>query len=473
MADKVKSFADQAAELKQKATAHVAKAVRPGESRMARLVGSAGPHVTSGPVRDSAGYSILKAAAYCAGLLPPEQCKEEVDASNRLKALYLQTGYSPHYGHRAFLVPAGTDYLPTKRSDGSDWAEMKAIKDELRQKMAASLPRQVDHDEVSWLKNKVLGTTSEVAGGSLVAPPALGELIDLQRQFEAFSQAGASNIELPPQGRIQYPKQTSGATAYWVAEATAITESDIGTGELSLEAKKLGVLSRFNNELLRFASPQVEAIARTDMAAQLGLKADRAMFDGTGGTQIKGLYTYTTQTSWTQGSDKVLLHTATTTATDGNTFEPQDVYQMRHKLPDPVQAMSLTWVFNTTHAQGIMSRRADAVTAADQKGPFVFNITRDPNTGLPSGLYGGKLVLSQNSPNNRVKGNGTNLVSVLLGYFGDWIIARSGTLELEANPYETNAFAKYQTLIRGVQFIDAGPRHNASFIYCDTLLPTA
>ena len=49
----------------------------------------------------------------------------------------------------------------------------------------------------------------------------LGELIDLQRNLEAFAAAGAQEIALPPNGRIQFPKLTGGSTAYWVGEGTA------------------------------------------------------------------------------------------------------------------------------------------------------------------------------------------------------------------------------------------------------------
>ena len=47
---------------------------------------------------------------------------------------------------------------------------------------------------------------------------------------------------------------------------------------------------KLNNELLRFASPSAEGLVRFDMARVAALKADLAMLEGTGGTQIKGLH---------------------------------------------------------------------------------------------------------------------------------------------------------------------------------------
>src|SRR5437762_10902708 len=94
------------------------------------------------------------------------------------------------------------------------------------------------------------------------------------------------------------------------------------------QAKKLGVFVKINNELLRFASPSAEGLVRLDMARVAALKADLAMLEGTGGTQIKGLTTYSDITSYTAG----------TVAANGNTFLAEDVAKMESKLPDAVAA---------------------------------------------------------------------------------------------------------------------------------------
>src|SRR5262249_46609176 len=134
----------------------------------------------------------------------------------------------------------------------------------LRAEVGAKLTAQqgrFDPDEAAWvarrvgLATKALGTVGDTAGGTLVQLPVLGELIELQRNLEVFANAGAQEIALPPNGRIQFPKLTGGSTAYWVGEATSITESTPATGNLDLQAKKLGVFVKINNELLRFATP--------------------------------------------------------------------------------------------------------------------------------------------------------------------------------------------------------------------------
>jgi len=284
----------------------------------------------------------------------------------------------------------------------------------VRQKMLAQADR-FDPDEAGWIarrvgmRTKALGTLSDIAGGSLVPLPMMGELIDLQRNLEAFANAGAQEVALPPNGRLQFPKLTGGSTAYLVGEGTSVTESAPTTGNLDLQAKKLGIFVKVNNELLRFASPSAEGLVRHDMARTAALKADLAMLEGTGGTQIKGLLTYS----------GITTHTASTVGANGNTFEAQDVALMEGKLPDAVAAPT-AWLMRKTMYAALMNRRADAVTAADGKGSFLFHPTRHASDAPPTELYGTKVVRSSQVSATRTKGASSNLTYIVLGYFPDW-----------------------------------------------------
>jgi HK97 family phage major capsid protein len=442
--------------IEQQTAEAVRKAVGDGGLRVERRV----PWVASGPIgRDSDGYSVLRAAGYAMGFLNADQAKEEVHVHKQLRELYEGYGFVPRYGHHSFLVPLATAHLPAFEPAG------QKLRQEVREKMTAHRDR-FDPDEAGWItrrlgmSTKALGTISDVAGGSLVGFPVLGELIELQRNLEVFAAAGAQEIALPPNGRLQFPKLTGGSTAYWVGEASAITESTPPTGNLDLQAKKLGVLVKMNNELLRFASPSAEGLVRLDMARVAALKADLAMLEGTGGTQIKGLTTY---------SD-IGTHTASTTGGNGDTFEPEDVALMEGKLPDAIDAPT-AWVMRKNFFSVLMNRRTDAVVASDLKGPFVFPQTRGSAAEAPPmELYGTKVVRSSQVSNTRVKGGGSNLTYVLLGYFPDWIVARRGVMEFLASGLGDTALTNDQTWLRGIQHIDAGPRHAGSFILCDQLV---
>lgn len=416
------------------------------------------PWATSGPVgQDSAGYSVLKAAAFALGFVGPDQAKEEIHTHHQLRDLYAAYGFMPHHGQQSFLVPLASAHLPVFEPQGM------RLRDELRQKMTAHAEK-FDPDEADWigrrlgLRGKSLGTLSDVAGGTFVPLPMLGELIDLQRSMEVFANAGSREVALPPNGRVQFPKLTGASTAYWVGEGSPITESQPATGNLDLQAKKLGVLVKLNNELLRFASPSAEGLVRFDMARGAALKADLAMLEGTGGTQIKGLITYS----------GITTHTASTTSGTGDTFTPADVALMESKLPDAVDAPT-AWVMRKAMFAALMNRRADAVTGGDGRGPFLFRST-NAATAPPAELYGTKVVRSSQVSNTRAKGGVSNLTYILLGYFPDWIVARMGVMEFLASGLGDTALQNDMTYLRGIQHIDAGPRHAASFVLCDQLI---
>jgi HK97 family phage major capsid protein len=416
------------------------------------------PWATSGPVgQDSAGYSVLKAAAFALGFVGPEQAKEEIHTHHQLRDLYAAYGFLPHHGQQSFLVPLASAHLPVFEPQGM------RLRDELREKMTVQAKR-FDPDEAGWigrrtgLRSKALGTTDDTAGGTFVPLPMLGELIDLQRSLEVFASAGAQEVALPPNGRVQFPKLTGASTAYWVGEGNPITESQPTTGNLDLQAKKLGVFVKLNNELLRFASPSAEGLVRFDMARAAALKADLAMLEGTGGTQIKGLSTYS----------GIGNHTASVAGGSGDTFTPTDVALMESKLPDAVDAPT-AWVMRKAMFAALMNRRADAVSASDSKGPFLFRAT-SAATAPPAELYGTRVVRSSQVSGARVKGTASNLTYILLGYFPDWVVARMGVMEFLASGLGDTALQNDMTYLRGIQHIDAGPRQAASFVLCDQLV---
>ncbi len=438
--------------IEEQATAAVEKAGRTPARRV--------PWVTAGPVgQDSAGYSVLRAAAYALGYADPSQAKEEIHIHKQLADLYAGYGFVPHHGGQSFLVPLASAHLPAFEPHG------RRVQLELRQKMTAQAGR-FDPDEADWIgrragrfSQKTLSTGVSDEGGTLVGLPVLGELIDLQRSLEAFATAGASEIALPPNGRVQLPKLAGASTAFWVGEGSPITDSTPSTGSLDLQAKKLGVLVKLTNELLRFASPSAEGLVRYDMARAAALKADKAMLEGTGGLQILGL----------MANADVTQHAARTVGANGDRLEPEDVALMEAKLPDAVDGPT-AWVMRKALFAALMNRRSDAVAAADGKGAFLFRPNRIAADGVPQTLFGAKVVRSSQVSATRAKGTASNLTYAVCGHFPDWVTARMGVMEFLASGHGDTALANDLTYLRGIQHLDAGPRHGASFVVCDSLL---
>src|SRR5436190_1478768 len=151
--------------------------------------------------------------------------------------------------------------------------------------------------------------------------------------------------------------------------------------------------------------------ARSSRAA--ALKADLAMLEGTGGTQIKGLITYS----------GIGTHAASTAGGNGDTFTPGDVALMDSKLPDAVDSPT-AWVMRKAMFAGIMNRRADALATNDGRGAFLLRGPVQTPSALPGELYGTRVVRSAQVTNTPVNNAVTNPSYSLLGSFAEWPAAR-------------------------------------------------
>lgn len=440
------------AEFKEKhATAVYPKGMTPG-----------GPYGISGGIpSDSDGYSVMRIAGYMSGIVDKEKVKYELDIHEKLKSSYDGHGWrpTPNQNGRSVVIPFDTRCLPTSNS-----VEERTVA-ELKCKMVANAG-DVDPLEAQWIQRKMgmrqkdLTTVDETTGGVLVGFPTLMELVDIQRNIEAFSRAGATETGLPANGRMQYPKLTNVTTAFWVGEAATITESTPATGYLDLQAKKLGILVDLNNELIRFGSITAEAMVRGDMAKVAALKADLAMLEGTGGTQIKGIINYPSAASWTTGTDTLLAYTVTS-----NTIQISDAAEMEAVMPDTAGEPT-AWIMRRQLWAKVRNRRAAAFSTVDNQGPYLASTWRSLQERQRYEWDGTPVIRSTQVSATRGSGSQTY---ALLGYFPDWIIGRFGVLEfLSSNVGDTQMTAD-QTRLRCIQHIDAGARHASSFVFADAI----
>jgi HK97 family phage major capsid protein len=395
-----------------------------------------------------------------------DKAKVEADLHNRLQESYKnQLGFEKAASN-SILCPVSHALIA---EDVKDKTLALECRDLVQAGISGYDPEEVAHyRQKYWGREKALSWVDESLGGALVAPPMQGELIEILRNNEALMAAGCRVLGMPPQGRITYPRQTGVATGYWVGESTSITDSTQGTGDLVLQAKKLGVLCKIPNELFRFASVSIEQFVRDDIARVMALTLDKALLEGnTGGsTQPKGLITYS----------NINLLSAAVTGANGDTFQPEDVANFVQSVEEK-NAEFKAFIMRPLMFAKITNRRADAAVAGDQKGGFMFNWMRDfnaQNFGLgrmqPANIYGYPAIKSTQLSNTRTKGNATNLTYILGGDFNDFLLAMGGVIEFLIATQGDTAVASDQTWVRGIQYVDGGPRHEASFTLMDTLL---
>jgi len=120
------------------------------------------------------------------------------------------------------------------------------------------------------------------AGGNLVPDELLaGSFIDLLRNRLALAQAGVTTLT-GLQGNISIPRQTSAATAYWVGENVAPTESQQAIDQVNMTPKTVAAFVDYSRRLLLQSSIDVEGMIRNDLARVIALEIDRAAIYGTG-----------------------------------------------------------------------------------------------------------------------------------------------------------------------------------------------
>jgi HK97 family phage major capsid protein/HK97 family phage prohead protease len=129
-------------------------------------------------------------------------------------------------------------------------------------------------------RDLTVGTAT--AGGHTVATDLLaGSFIDLLRKKSVVQRAGAQVLN-GLNGNIAIPRQTGAATAYWVAESGAPTESAMAFDQVAMSPKTLGAFSDISRKLLIQSSVDVESMVRNDLASVLALELDRCALYGSG-----------------------------------------------------------------------------------------------------------------------------------------------------------------------------------------------
>lgn len=423
------------------------------------------PAGTVGGVQDSPPFRLSKAIRFVTGQFRPgdeAEFKHEADACARFQKSLADTGFLPPNleSGRSVLLPLCSDYLPEQTRAHDGYRVLKG--------MMAAADTGFDPDEAAWLMARVRKSQSYLTdniGGTLVPPPVQGEFIELMRPQQALVNAGVTQVPLPPNGRIAYPRQTSPSTMYWIGENTSITESAVGTGQVALQAKKGGVYLTLPNELLKYASVAADGLLKADISKTLALGLDYAGLYGAGSYQPSGLVNYT-------GSNQLIAYesqspTPKGVATNGNVLRTEDGYRMVGLIED--RNFEFTgWIMRPTLANSVGGYRADAVSANDAAGPLVASIVRDITQKFPgTNFCGYKVAKSATVRANRTKGSSSVLTEVFGGAWDHYLLGMYGAVEIATSNQAGNLFQQDQTAVRGLIWADTGLRYDGAFIKYD------
>lgn len=131
------------------------------------------------------------------------------------------------------------------------------------------------------------------AGGHVTPDVHRGDLyIDALREQATVLRAGAT-VFRGLKGDIKIPRLTTKGTVGFVAENSAVSETNQAFDQVTMTQRDLGGFVDISRQLINNSNPSIEQIVRNDMTGQIALKIDDVAFEGGGSNEPTGI----TQTS--------------------------------------------------------------------------------------------------------------------------------------------------------------------------------
>lgn len=280
-------------------------------------------------------------------------------------------------------------------------------------------------------------TANSSTGGKLVATD-LVSFIDALRNKMVVTSLGAQMLS-GLVGQIAIPRQTAGATAYWVAESGAPTESQQTIDQVTMNPKTVGAFTDISRKLMLQSSIDVEAFVRNDLATVLALAIDLAAINGSGSNnQPTGILA-------TSGIGSVAGGTNGGAPTLANMIDLETAVSVAN-----ADVGSLAYLTNAK-VRGKLKQTFKNATYGDV-----------PVWGDGNMVNGYNAAVSNQVPSNLTKGTASGVCSaVLFGNFADLIIGQWGALDLMVDPYSNSTSGTVRVV--ALQDVDVAVRHAESF----------
>ena len=281
------------------------------------------------------------------------------------------------------------------------------------------------------------------AGGHTVATD-YQSLIEKLDNMSIALQRGTALRDL--EGPVAFPRQTGGATAYWVAESGSGTESAATFDQVTLNPKTVTGYSDISRKLLIQSSIDIQAFVETDIAKRIALALDLAAINGSGvGNQPQGILQATGVGTF--GGDTNGIAPTWAHMVDAITAVAQD------------NAMfgDMAWLTNAK------------VLGKLRKTPII--ATYDAKMIYEGGdFFEMPVLMSNNVPSNLTKGSGSSLSAMILGNWTDLLVGLWSGVDLLVDPYTGSTSGTVRVTI--FQDADVALRHPESFAIFNDMITT-
>jgi HK97 family phage major capsid protein len=237
-------------------------------------------------------------------------------------------------------------------------------------------------------------------------------------------------------GNVTIPKHGTGVSTGWVAEGSAVPDSDVNPSNVTLTPRHAGGVTELSRQLIMQSSPDVEQLIRDDFAAVLAQAIDSALIKGGGANEPTGV-----------------LSTAGIQTHNLATLNWANVLAMKAKA-ELANADATSWLFNPS----VSAKFAGTLKAA---GTAVYLMGDD-----------GKIAGIQSYSTNQVPNNATPDPDTGIAILGDWsqvLLGIWSEIDLLVNPYAQPAYGRGGVLIRAMSTVDVAVRHPQAFVVASDL----
>ena len=337
----------------------------------------------------------------------------------------------------AALAATGAESRKAREAAAFEIECSQAVADKIgREARGVFVPNEVQQRDL------VVGTTT--AGGHLVSTDLLASsFIDLLRNRMSVMRAGAQMLT-GLQGNIAIPRMTGAATAYWVTEGNAPTESQQAFDQVTMSPKTVGAFTDLSRKLLLQSSVDVEGLVRRDLATVLGLEIDRVALNGSG----------------TAPQPRGVLQTSGIGAVVGGTNGLAPTWAHIVELWSDVAAANAD--FGTTAFVTNSKVIGKLMTTEKATGTAQFVCPGFPDASGVTSIAGARAVVSNQVPSNLTKGTSSGVCSAIaFGNWADLIVGMWGVLDLMVDPYSNSTSGTVRVV--ALQDVDVAVRHAESF----------
>jgi HK97 family phage major capsid protein len=224
-------------------------------------------------------------------------------------------------------------------------------------------------------------------GGYLVPQILANEIIFLRDKFGVMRQN--ARVMGMSSDNLNVPKNSASTTAYWPAENTNITASQITFTNVQVLAKKLAILTQVSSELQEDSLVDIGAALAEDMAYVMAYNEDLATFLGDGTSTYGGITGVVPAIAAVNGGANAgWIYTGADVTGNWNATTLADLRKLTAAIPEYADTSDAKFYMNRAFFQQVVCNDLDALT-----GNGFFDLTAAP--GPNPTLFGYPVVYTQ------------------------------------------------------------------------------